>query len=409
MKNKIKVVHIIPMLCLGGAERIAVDIVSGLNRERYEPVVVSLMGRTDWDLDRTLEENRVVIHYLGKHLGFDYRMFSQVYGVLRACRPDIIHTHLQVLRYVFPPAAFLEETSMLHTVHNLAEREIESGMRWLQGYALQHGVTPVAVAEEVALSLEKVYGVPKCRVIPNGIPTRCYASPRMPRWEWRAREGFAESDILFVCVARFAPQKNHELLVKAFAAGPAGDRRAHLVLVGDGALKKRLESQVANLGLSRQVHFLGVRTDIPDLLGAMDVFVLSSDFEGNPLCVMEAMASGLPVVSTAVGGVPALLEGGKQGLLVPPSDSQSLSRSMTLLLQNHEVRNSWGRAAARRAKEEFDVSNMVRAYEEVYEQILERGRPLKPQISLPESPAAIEQGAASILRRVRTEDRLDRG
>jgi glycosyltransferase involved in cell wall biosynthesis len=127
----------------------------------------------------------------------------------------------------------------------------------------------------------------------------------------------------------------------------------------------------------------------------MDVFVLSSDFEGNPLCVMEAMASGLPVVSTAVGGVPALLESGKQGLLVSPEDSHGLSESMTLLMQNHEARKLLGRAAARRAKEKFDVSNMVRAYEEVYEQILEAGRPLNAQTSLPESPVAIALGAGS--------------
>jgi glycosyltransferase involved in cell wall biosynthesis len=396
MTNKIKVVHIVPMLCPGGAERVAVHIACGLNRQRYEPVVVSLMGRKDWELDRALEESAVKVHYLSKHLGFDYRMFSQVYGQLKICQADIIHTHLQVLRYVYPPAAFLEEACILHTVHNLAEREIETSMRWLQGYALRHGVTPVAVAEEVAISLERTYGVPKCTVIPNGIPTRSYARAlKMPRWEWRAREGFSESDVLFVCVARFAPQKNHALLLDAFAAGPAADRKAHLVLIGDGALKKRLESQVESLGLRSQIHFLGLRTDIPDVLGAMDVFVLSSDFEGNPLCVMEAMASGLPVVSTSVGGVPALLKSGKHGLLVPPGDSQSLSKAMSLLLQNHEARKLWGRAAARHATEKFDVSNMVRAYEKVYEQILESGSPLKAQTSLPESLVPVEQGVWS--------------
>lgn len=394
MMKKIKVVHIVPMLCPGGAERVAVHIACGLNRQRYEPVVVSLMERKDWELDRALDESGVKVHHLSKHLGFDYRMFSQLYGLLKGCQADIIHTHLQVLRYVFPAVSFLEEASILHTVHNLAEREIEPSMRWLQGYALRHGVTPVAVAEEVAVSLEMTYGVPKCHVIPNGIPTRCYTrASKMPRWEWRAREGFTESDVLFICVARFAPQKNHALLLKAFAAGPAADRRAHLVLIGDGALKKRLESQVESLSLSSQTHFLGLRTDIADVLGAMDVFVLSSDFEGNPLCVMEAMASGLPVVSTAVGGVPALLESGKQGLLVPPGDGKGLSEAMTLLLQNHEVRNLWGRAAARHASEKFDVSNMVRAYEKLYEQILENGHPVKAQTSLPESRVAIAQGA----------------
>src|SRR6266481_8826591 len=369
--KKIKVVHIVPMLCPGGAERVAVHIVSGLNRQRYEPVVVSLMERRDWDLDRALDESGVEVHYLSKHLGFDYRMFSQVYGVLKACQADIIHTHLQVLRYVFPPVAFLEEACILHTVHNLAEREIEPSMRWLQGFALRRGVTPVAVAEEVALSLERTYGISNCRVIPNGIPTGAYASPsKMPRWEWRAREGFSESDVLFVCIARFAPQKNHTLLLKSFAEGPAADRKAHLVLIGDGALKKRLESQAESLGLSSQIHFLGLRTDIPDVLGAMDVFVLSSDFEGNPLSVMEAMASGLPIVSTAAGGVPDLFERGKEGFLVQPGDVQGFSNSMAYLSRNREVRLSVGMAAARRARENYDVSIMVQAYEELYEDLL---------------------------------------
>jgi glycosyltransferase involved in cell wall biosynthesis len=406
--NKIRIVHIIPLMTPGGAERVAIQIVSGLNRQRYEPVLVSLMGRRSCDVDRELDESGVEVRYLGKHLGFDYRMFSQVRGVLKDCRADIVHTHLQVLRYVFPAAAFLN-ASVVHTVHNLAEREIEPGMRWLQGYALQHGVVPVAVAEEVALSLEKVYDVPKCRVIPNGIPTRSYASSKMPRWEWRAREGFSESDLLFVCVARFAPQKNHALLLKAFAEGPAADRKAHLLLIGDGALRKRLELQAENLGLSRRVHFLGLRTDIPEILRATDVFVLSSDFEGNPLSLMEAMASGLPIVSTAVGGVPALLESGEQGLLVPPGDSGSLSKAMMALLQSQEARNSWGRAASRRAKERFDVSTMVQAYEEVYEQVLGDGRRLEERTSFGESTMPIEQTAETLLRQIPTANRIHRG
>jgi glycosyltransferase involved in cell wall biosynthesis len=196
--------------------------------------------------------------------------------------------------------------------------------------------------------------------------------------------------------------------LNAFAEGPAADRKSHLLLIGDGALRRRLESQVQSLGLSHQAHFLGLRTDIPEILRATDVFVLSSDFEGNPLCVMEAMAAGLPVVSTAVGGVPALLESGKEGLLVPPGDSQSLSNAMMSLLQNHELRNLWGRAAARRAKERFDVSTMVRAYEEVYEQIIGDNRRLNAQTSFAESAMPLEEPAESLVRRIPAAHRLQR-
>jgi glycosyltransferase involved in cell wall biosynthesis len=383
--KRIKVVHIVPMLSPGGAERVALHIVSGLNPRRYEPVVVSLMARMECELDDSLDAASVEVRYLGKHLGFDYRMFSRVYRALKECRADIIHTHLQVLRYVYPAAALLKQRSVLHTVHNLADREIEPGMRWFQRYALRHGVVPVAVADEVALSLEKTYKVAKCRVIPNCIPTDSYARPKTPRNVWRTREGFREDDLLFVCVARFAPQKNHALLLKAFAEGPAADRRAQLILIGDGVLRQQLETQAKSLGVFDQVRFLGVRTDIPDALGATDVFVLSSDFEGNPLCVMEAMASGLPIVSTAAGGVPDLFENGNQGLLVPPGDCQALSNAMTFLLRNQEARYAMGLAAARRARTKFDVATMVQAYEEIYEQLHEHSSHQKTASALTES------------------------
>jgi glycosyltransferase involved in cell wall biosynthesis len=226
------------------------------------------------------------------------------------------------------------------------------------------------VAEEVAASLERLYGIQRCRVISNCIPTDIYANPRTPRKEWRTKEGFKDSDILFVCVARFAPQKNHALLLKSFAAGPASDPRAHLALVGEGELRTDLEEQTRKLNLEGKVHFLGLRSDVSDVLGATDVFVLSSDYEGNPLSVLEAMASGLPIVSTAAGGVPNLFEAGKEGFLVAPGDLHGLAKSMNSLLQDRAARESMGAAAASRARKNFDVSNMVRAYEEVYEDLL---------------------------------------
>jgi glycosyltransferase involved in cell wall biosynthesis len=142
--------------------------------------------------------------------------------------------------------------------------------------------------------------------------------------------------------------------------------------VGEGILQKNLEVQAKNLGIERQVHFLGLRAEIPNVLGATDVFALSSDFEGNPLSVMEAMAAGLPIVSTAAGGVPDLFENGKEGLMVQPGDVQGLSRAMAFLAGDREIRQSLGMAAAQRATANFDVSKMVKAYEELYEELVDR-------------------------------------
>ena len=106
--------------------------------------------------------------------------------------------------------------------------------------------------------------------------------------------------------------------------------------------------------------------DVPEILNAADVFVLSSDWEGNPLSVMEAMASGKPVVCTAVGGVPELVEDGRCGLLVPPRDTEALAGAMSYTLENPEARTAMGNAAARRAVEHFDLKVMTEAYEDLY-------------------------------------------
>ena len=383
--KKIKVLHIVPILAPGGAERVAVHIARGLNRDKYESMVVALGRRVGCELDRMIEQPGIEIRYLDKPLGFDYRTYSRLHRVLKDFQPDIVHTHLQVLRYVLPSMLLLKRPSLLHTVHNLAERDTEVRARWIHRYAFHHGVVPVAVAEVVARSVERLYDIQRCPTIPNGIPTDYYRYPQTPRSEWRAREEFCDDDVLFVCVARFAPQKNHSLLLRAFAEGPASVPNAHLMLVGDGVLQKQLESQAKDLGLARQIHFLGIRADIPDALGAADIFVLSSNYEGNPLSVMEAMSSGLPIVCTAAGGVPDLLENRKEGLIVQPGDVRGLSSSMKYLLGNREARLSLGKAAERRAREQFDVSTMVEAYEGLYEELVDDPHHLERKSVIPES------------------------
>jgi glycosyltransferase involved in cell wall biosynthesis len=370
--NRSRVLHILANLGTGGAERMAAHIATRLDPQRFDVAVLSISKPLGTDIEQSLADAGIKVFYLGKSLGFDYRTYAKLHRVLREFHPDIVHTHVHVLRYALPSMLFLKPAVMLHTVHNLAEQEVEPRGRWLQKFAFKRGVIPVAVAQEVAASLTRLYKIPPCAVVGNCIPTEQYAFPKTPRAEWRAAAGFKEADVLFGCVARFAPQKNHTLMLQAFAQGPARDPRAHLVLSGAGELLEAAKAQANSLGLSDRIHFLGVRTDIPDVLAALDVFVLSSDFEGNPLSVIEAMAAGLPAVSTAAGGVPELIENGKQGFVVPVRDVDGLAKSMTLLLQNKKMRETMGAAAARRATDNFDISVMIKAYQQLYETLPRR-------------------------------------
>jgi glycosyltransferase involved in cell wall biosynthesis len=257
------------------------------------------------------------------------KVLSRLDALFRQYRPAVVHTHLLALNYAYPLMIRYRTPARVYTVHNLAEKDI--GLRtapMVRALAFRYrigGVVPVAIAEEVRVSIQKVYGYTNPPLIPNGIPTDEYAPDPDKRVQWRQAHGIEPHATVLVHIGRFAPPKNHALLVEAFAQVRA-DAPLYLLLVGGGELENAVREQVAGLGLQERVRFLGVRADVADILRASDVFVLSSRWEGNPMSVMEAMAAGLPVVSTAVGGVPELVQEGATGLLVPPEDAGALAQ-----------------------------------------------------------------------------------
>jgi glycosyltransferase involved in cell wall biosynthesis len=265
--------------------------------------------------------------------------------VLQDFDPHIVHTHSYVMRYTLPVA----RCRAVHTVHNLASREVEGPGRVVHRIGYRLGVVPVAVAEAVADSFEREYGF-RPATIPNGIDVRRFHRPEC-RSAWRAANGFRDDDVLIVSVARLEPQKNPELLVRSLPEA------CHLLLAGEGSLRPRLEGRP-------RVSLLGVRSDLPELLSSCDVFALASDWEGHPIAVMEAMAAGLPVVSTAVGGVPEIV--GDAGVLVPAGDENALRAGLESALRN---RDGYTKAALERAAA-FDVRRTISSYSALFEQIV---------------------------------------
>jgi len=253
---------------------------------------------------------------------------------------------------------------VLHTLNNVAEHETDAFGRALQWFAFRGLVLPVAVSREVAASVKRVYGVECNAMVPNCIPVENYRRSLADRVRWREKERFDCEAILFTCVGRLEPQKNPLLLVQAFAA--LNNPRIHLIMLGEGSLREQLVAYIREHGLERRVHLLGKRNEVPECLAASDVFVLSSNWEGNPLAVMEAMAAGLPVVSTAVGGVPELVESGQQGILVPPGDCAAFAEAMRTLLNDPEKRTAMANAARVRATAAFNVERMAQGYERIY-------------------------------------------
>jgi glycosyltransferase involved in cell wall biosynthesis len=364
-----RVVHIFPHLKPGGAERVLVHIMTHLDRSRFEVSGICLAGRSGSDLERLLEQANIPVQFLGKRAGFDPRLYVPVHCAIRRAAPAILHSHVHVLRYVLPYIGysrfFRQRPAMLHTVHSLAEFEVEPRARWIQRLAFRDGVVPVAVAQEVSRSLARLYGIAEPVVVPNCLPVERYRRPKVPRDRWRAREGFAPESLLLTCVAGLRSEKKHGLLLEAFAQTSAAKLDSHLLLAGGGD-QTVLRKQAADLGIGSRVHFLGVRTDIPDLLAASDVFVLASQYEGSPLCVMEAMAAGLPVVVPRVGGIPELVTDGVEGFLIATSQPGNFSKAIDTLLIDEARRSQMGAASAERALKNFDITHMIAGYERLY-------------------------------------------
>jgi len=361
----IKVIHIVPDLERGGGQQVAINILRSMDRSRFEPVVVTLFGRSGAPIEERLEEEGIPVIYLGKHLGIDLRMFWQLYRVLRDLHADVVHTHLYCLRYALPAVIALRgRIAAIHTIHNVAQREVGAIDRRIYRFAFNHaGVLPVAIADAVQASSKQVYGVAG-PVIPNGIALSTYQAENA-RHASRARHNIGTDEVLFVSVGRLYSQKNHDLLLDALALAVQKTANIRCLIVGDGARAAELKAKAEALSLQNAVQFLGHRSDIPEILAGADVGVLSSAWEGNPLCVMEMMASGTPVIATAVGGVPELIDGGA-GILVQPGDVQGFADAICRLVSDREARERMGGVAARIAQQRFSTESMTKRYEELY-------------------------------------------
>jgi glycosyltransferase involved in cell wall biosynthesis len=364
---KIRALQVLASLRRAGAERVAVSIACGLDRSRFEVETVSLKPPFPGGFETVLEDGGIPVEHLGKRDGLDPRMWPRLAGVLNRFRPDIVHTHSYVMRYVLPAWGLVRRGTIVHTVHNLAEKEVEPLGRAVHRIAFRAGAWPVAISDEVARSFRTMYGFAPAATIPNGADTRHGFRPEA-REPWRRQRGFGPGDVLVASMARFEPQKNPLGLIEAFARALPGRPNVHLVMAGEGSLLDAGRRLAARLGIGRRVHFTGLCLDAPELLSACDLFVLASDWEGSSVAVIEAMAAHLPVVATAVGGVPELVEHGVTGTLIPARDPAALAVALADLADNPARRREFAQAAALRAPQ-FDTSAMVERYAALFERV----------------------------------------
>ncbi|WP_439535597.1 TIGR03088 family PEP-CTERM/XrtA system glycosyltransferase [Methyloversatilis sp.] len=371
-RDALQIVHVVYSFRVGGLENGVVNLINRLPADRFRHRIISLT-RSDPAFVGRLQQPVECID-LDKQPGHGLKLFGQMRTLLRALRPDVVHTrNLAALEMALPAWA----AGVPVRIHGEHGRDVEDPVGDVKKYQWMRRAYRPFVTHYVALSrdlenyLVSRVGVPQGRVtrICNGVDHRRFMSSSARALP--ADAPFGNDGLCIVgTVGRMQAVKNHLGLVRAFArlrsGGDEAAQRLRLVIVGDGPVRPQVEALVDELGLREVVWLAGERSDVPALMQGMDVFVLPSLAEGISNTVLEAMASGLPVIASDVGGNPELVDPGVTGFLVPPADTEAWADAMRRLATG-DAASRMGQAARLRVEQEFSLDRMVGQYQALYE------------------------------------------
>jgi glycosyltransferase involved in cell wall biosynthesis len=360
---------------VAGAEVLVAETIRRLG-ERIRPTILCLdyVGA----LGERLRGEGVDLVCLGRKPGRDWGVAWRMAREIRARRIDILHAHQYSPFFYAALARVLAggNTRLILTEHGRHYPDHVAPLRRAVNRLLLDPLADAvnAVCGFSARSLNRVDGFSGRRigVIENGIEIARYRTAD-DRDALRRRLGLLPDKRYLIKVARFHPIKDHATLLRGFAGVATARPDVDLLLAGDGPLRGDLEALVSELGLKDRVHFLGVRHDVPELLQAADLFLLTSICEAASLTLLEALAAGLPVVVTAVGGNPEIVREGVEGLLVPRGDAAALTAAIGRVLDDSTLASAMGAAGRARAQERYQLGRTIDAYWHLYRQLHRRG------------------------------------
>ena len=354
-----KIVQVITALNLGGAQTLLENLAYGLTEEGNDVSVISLESDHTATAKR-LESKGIPVIYLGKKPHFDSRITGKLARTLKQLKPDIVHAHNIRKLYVLGAARKAGCKNLFYTVHTMAEKE-QNFVGGLFSWFVFHAglMVPVGLSPIVTESIQRRYHLNYVPTINNGTDLSCFH---------KKTDYLLHDHPNILNVARLDPMKNHKRLFEAFGLVIKEFPEAELVLVGEGSMTEELKILAQAGGISDKVHFEGLRDNIPDYLDQADLFCLSSDYEAQPMTLIEAMASGLPIASTAVGGVPDMLKDEETALLTEP-DASALAEAMIRLLSDEGLRCRLGERALV-GSERFSHRHMAKRYLKLYQSVL---------------------------------------
>ncbi len=359
--TKRRILHLITRLPIGGAERLLLGILRNLDPNEFESVVCCIQDRGELADEVEALGIPVIALDLMQRGGYDRAVVPSLRRIMRERHIDLIHTHLYHANLYGRLAARKESIAAIASVHNTYKKRKwyrHLINRWLVGKTF----VVTAGSEDVEKDLLTVDRLPKNKVVrlPNSIDLSRVNTPHS-KAEAKQRFGFAEKDLVIGTVGRVEEQKGHIFLLEAFTKlrqRPDG-QRLKLLLVGDGRLLSQLKEVTERLGISEAVRFPGNIPELADVYRAIDLFAMPSLWEGLSLAMLEAMAAGLPMVATEVGGARDVLGDNQWGLLVPPHDAAALASSIGKLLDAPSATACLAAAGRERVHANYSVAALA--------------------------------------------------
>ena len=398
MQNcKLKVMQIISDLNIGGAQKVVCTLVEYLSASGgCQPVVCTFQdGPLRQDVERlgvkveTVPQRRYSVVALPLFIVDMVRIWKSLAELVKKHNIDVVQTHLlrsldflvllllyttdlRLVLWTFHSASFeLTADKLPRYEWLLTPKKISH--RLLYRLASRLGSGFIAVSNKVGKEMVQIIGPIQDRitVICNGVNVERYQKP-VDKIRVRSQLELKANARLIAVVATLKEQKGHRYLIDAMASIVPRHLDLHVLFVGDGDLREELQVQVKRLNLGDHIHFLGNRSDVPELLAASDLFVLPSLWEGLPKALLEAMATGLPIVASEVSGTVQAMIPNQTGILVPPGDTRRLAQAIERLLSDAVQAQAMGAAARRRVETNFSARKQAGEYLALYRRLLDK-------------------------------------
>ncbi len=363
---RVNILHVFVTLPVGGAEQLLLSIVNNLDNSRYNSIICCI--RDKGEIGKVIEQNGFKVIELNSLVkpGWDGEIVNKLVQIISEYRIDIIHSHLYHANLYSRFAARQKKITAIISIHNTYNKP-KIHHRIINWFLLRYTSAIIVGSEDIKQDVIKYDRAPSNIIykLNNAVNISSIKSTH-DKDSSRKMLNISSDDFLIGTIGRLEEQKGHSFLIDAIYKLQKKDFYPKLIIIGDGSLRDKLEQQVEDLSIQSQVKFLGTRKDIGDIFPAIDIFVMPSLWEGLSIAMLSAMAAGIPVIATRVGGVDDVLQNSKYGVIIKPNDSDEIAEAILSLSSDGGAMNQYTKLGSELVRSKYSDVSMVRNLSDIY-------------------------------------------